>query len=255
MPVSDSSLPRKQRFRTRRVHENSNGTIRVENVASLRFHEFWSLLPSLSLRVLFAECLSQLGASNGRNWGHAAEAGCVEPFGYLSEDAEVWAIMTAPPLPSGVAAQPVRFGTEIALHGPAVEPVGGRGEACWRALRGYGIRRPGAGVNVDAGRVSSFAGRSWATVGRVRWSPGAGQIVLRNPVCNEGKDGGSAVSGCRISLFILIGYRNQPTHAALIPGGTSGEGCASRWRSVAADAERRNNDGQDEDRRSNAAAL
>jgi len=75
------------------VHENSNGTIRVENVASLRFHEFWSLLPSLSLRALSAACLSQLGASNGRNWGHAAEAGCVEPLGYLSEDAEVWAIV------------------------------------------------------------------------------------------------------------------------------------------------------------------
>lgn len=55
-------------------------------------------------------------------------------------------------------------------------------------------------------------------VGRVRWSPRPGQIVLRNPVCNEGKDGGSTVSLDPISHLISMGYGNQPTRAARVTG-------------------------------------
>lgn len=57
--------------------------------------------------------------------GAQADVWRVEPFGYLSEDADVWAIVT------GAAVQvwrgrlgrlSVRLGTEIVLGGPAVEP-------------------------------------------------------------------------------------------------------------------------------------
>ena len=61
--------------------------------------------------------------------GAQANVWRVEPFGYLSEDADVWAIVTG-------AAVPVwrgGLGTEIVLGGPAVEPgahplvgIGGR---------------------------------------------------------------------------------------------------------------------------------
>ena len=60
----------------------------------------------------------------------------VEPFGYLSEDADVWAIVTGAAVPvwrGDLGRLSVRFGTEIVLHGPAVDPgahpligVGGR---------------------------------------------------------------------------------------------------------------------------------
>ena len=133
----------------------------------------------------------------------------VEPFGYLSEDADVWAIMTGAVVPvwrGGLGRLSVRFGTEIVLYGPAVEPgarplgaragrVGGRYEVC-------GVRRPGTRVHVDTGRVLRSLVESWVMVGRVRCSPRPSQTVLRNPVCNEGKDGGSTVSLGPISLFI-----------------------------------------------------
>ena len=60
----------------------------------------------------------------------------LEPFGYLSEDADVWAIVTGAAVPvwrGGLGRLSVRLGTEIVLGGPAVEPgahpligVGGR---------------------------------------------------------------------------------------------------------------------------------
>ena len=68
--------------------------------------------------------------------GAHADIWRVEPFGYLSEDADVWAIVTGAAVPVWRGARgrlSVRFGTEIVLRGPAVEPgahplvgVGGR---------------------------------------------------------------------------------------------------------------------------------
>lgn len=80
----------------------------------------------------------------GRCVGAQADLWRVEPFGYLSEDADVWAIVTGAAVAvwrSGLGRFSVRFGTEIVLHGPAVEPgahpLVGVG-ACRRALRGCG---------------------------------------------------------------------------------------------------------------------
>ena len=56
--------------------------------------------------------------------GAQADVWRVEPFGYLSEDADVWAIMTGAAVPvwrGGLGRLTVRFGTEIVLHGQAVE--------------------------------------------------------------------------------------------------------------------------------------
>ena len=73
-----------------------------------------------------------------RGWfvGAAADVWRVEPFGYLSEDADVWAIVTGAGVPvwrGPLGRLSLRLGTEIVLHGPAVEPgvhrligVGGR---------------------------------------------------------------------------------------------------------------------------------
>ena len=68
--------------------------------------------------------------------GAQADVWRVEPFGYLSEDADVWAVVTgaAVPLQRGALGRlSLRLGTEIVLGGPAVEPgahplvgVGGR---------------------------------------------------------------------------------------------------------------------------------
>ena len=73
-----------------------------------------------------------------RGWfvGAAADVWRVEPFGYLSEDADVWAIVTGAGVPvwrGPLGRLSLRLGTEIVLHGPAAEPgvhrligVGGR---------------------------------------------------------------------------------------------------------------------------------
>ena len=73
-----------------------------------------------------------------RGWfaGAQADVWRVEPFGYLSEDAGVWAIVTGAAVPvrrGALGRISIRFGTEIVLHGPAVDPgahpligVGGR---------------------------------------------------------------------------------------------------------------------------------
>ena len=68
--------------------------------------------------------------------GAQADVWRVEPFGYLSEDADVWAIVTGAAVPvwrGGLGRLSVRLGAEIVLGGPAVEPgahplvgVGGR---------------------------------------------------------------------------------------------------------------------------------
>ena len=59
--------------------------------------------------------------------GAQADVWRVEPFGYLSEDADVWAIVTGAAVPvwrGGLGRLSVRLGTEIVLGGPAVEPGG-----------------------------------------------------------------------------------------------------------------------------------
>ena len=73
-----------------------------------------------------------------RGWFGGAQADLwrVEPFGYLSEDADVWAIVAGVAVPvwrGGRGRLSLRVGTEIVLSGPAVEPgadplvgVGGR---------------------------------------------------------------------------------------------------------------------------------
>lgn len=68
--------------------------------------------------------------------GAQADVWRVEPFGYLSEDADVWAIVTGAAVPvwrGALGRLSLRLGTEIVLRGPAVEPgahpligVGGR---------------------------------------------------------------------------------------------------------------------------------
>lgn len=68
--------------------------------------------------------------------GAQADVWRLEPFGYLSEDVDVWAIVTGAAVPvwrGGLGRFSLRFGTEIVLRGPAVEPgahplvgVGGR---------------------------------------------------------------------------------------------------------------------------------
>ena len=68
--------------------------------------------------------------------GAQADVWRVEPFGYLSEDADVWAIVTGAAVPvwrGALGRLSLRLGTEIVLHGPAVDPgahpligVGGR---------------------------------------------------------------------------------------------------------------------------------
>ncbi len=57
--------------------------------------------------------------------GVAGDVWRVEPFGYLSEDADVWAVVTGAGIPiwRGAAGRlSLRLGTEIVLHGPAVDP-------------------------------------------------------------------------------------------------------------------------------------
>ena len=57
--------------------------------------------------------------------GGSGDVWRIEPFGYLSEDADVWAVVTgvAVPVRRGCWWRfSVRFGTEIVLHGTAVEP-------------------------------------------------------------------------------------------------------------------------------------
>ena len=54
-------------------------------------------------------------------------------------------------------------------------------------------------------------------VRRVPCGPKPVQMVLGNPVCNEGKDGGSTVSLDPVSRFISMGYWNQAAHPALTP--------------------------------------
>ena len=68
--------------------------------------------------------------------GAQADVWRVEPFGYLSEDADVWAVVAGVAVPVWRGARgrlSLRVGTEIVLSGPAVEPganglvgVGGR---------------------------------------------------------------------------------------------------------------------------------
>ena len=68
--------------------------------------------------------------------GAHADVWRVEPFGYLSEDADVWAVVTGAAVPvvrGPLGRLSLRLGTEIVLGGPAVEPgahpligVGGR---------------------------------------------------------------------------------------------------------------------------------
>ena len=80
--------------------------------------------------------------------GGAADVWRVEPFGYLSEDADVWAIVTGAGIPvwrGAVGRLSLRLGTEIVLHGPAVEPGA-------HPLIGAGIRlgsRYGIAASVD----------------------------------------------------------------------------------------------------------
>ena len=57
--------------------------------------------------------------------GAQADVWRVEPFGYLSEDGGVWAIVTgaaAPVWRGRLGRLSVRLGAEIVLHGPAVDP-------------------------------------------------------------------------------------------------------------------------------------
>lgn len=68
--------------------------------------------------------------------GAHADLWLAEPFGYLSEDVDVWALVTGAAVPvwrGALGRLSLRFGTEIVLGGPAVEPgahplvgVGGR---------------------------------------------------------------------------------------------------------------------------------
>lgn len=60
-------------------------------------------------------------------WFVGAQAGVwrVEPFGYLSEDADVWAVVTGAAVPfwrGGLGRLSVRLGAEIGLGHPAAEP-------------------------------------------------------------------------------------------------------------------------------------
>ena len=62
-----------------------------------------------------------------RGWfvGPAADVWRLESFGYLSEDADVWAMVAGAAVPvwrGAFGRLSLRLGTEIALHGPAVEP-------------------------------------------------------------------------------------------------------------------------------------
>ena len=57
--------------------------------------------------------------------GVAADVWLIEPFGYLSHDAGVWAIQagaSAPVVRLETVRVSIRFGTSTAIAGPAVEP-------------------------------------------------------------------------------------------------------------------------------------
>ena len=61
----------------------------------------------------------------GWSAGAADDVRRAEPFGYISEDADVWAIVTGGGIPvrhCPVGRLAIRLGTEIVPHGPAVEP-------------------------------------------------------------------------------------------------------------------------------------
>ena len=80
--------------------------------------------------------------------GASGDVWRLEPFGYLSEDADVWAIVTGAAVPvwrGALGRLNVRFGTEIVLHGPAVDPGA-------HPLIGVGVRvgsRYGVSASVD----------------------------------------------------------------------------------------------------------
>ena len=90
-----------------------------------------------------------------RGWFGGAEADIwrLESFGYLSEDADVWAIVAGVALP--VLRGPrgrlsLRAGTEIVLSGPAVEPGAD-------PLIGVGVRLGGPyGVAASVDRAPDF---------------------------------------------------------------------------------------------------
>ena len=81
--------------------------------------------------------------------GAQADSWRVEPFGYLSEDADVWAIVTGAAVPvwrGGLGRLSVRLGTEIVLGGPAVEPGA-------HPLVGVGARVGGLGLAASVDRA------------------------------------------------------------------------------------------------------
>ena len=90
--------------------------------------------------------------------GVAVDVWRVEPYGYVSQDAGVWAIqagVAAPVVRREMVRVSIRLGTSTAIAGPAVEPnvhptVGwGAGR---RAVRGAGRGGPREGVHAAAGR-------------------------------------------------------------------------------------------------------